>query len=326
MKYLIFDVSNVLYRTFFANKQHDVDTSTGLANHTALMSLNKFYKQFKPHKVIMAFDRGSWRKDYTRSDECISGKPYKGNRRQKMTPAEKEKFMRFIAHVNELEEIMREYTSVVCLGADGLEADDLIAGFCEAYGWDTDDEIIIISRDRDLAQLLGEGKDKIYSNIMQYDPFSGKEITVKTAIYDLLKEKKEGAVPEDLLHVDFFLYAKGLRGDAGDHVQSACPGIQKKRIFASYRDPYEQQKVLHKTWKDENGREMVVKKLYNEGQLLMNLRKQPEEYRRLMFETILHEMENPGKFDYFRFLQFLGKYDMDRIADNLENFIPMLSR
>lgn len=326
MKYLVFDISNVLYRTYFANKAHDVDTSTGLAHHTALMSMNKFYRQFKPHKVVMAFDRSSWRKQYTASDECISGKKYKGNRRQKMTPKEKEKFMRFLEHVNEFEDIMREHTSVVCLGADGLEADDFIAGFCEAYGWDSEDEIIIVSRDRDLAQLLGDGKDKFYSNITQYDPFTGKEVTVKTAIYDCLKEKKEGAIPEDLISVDFFLYAKAMRGDTGDNVQSAYPGIRKNKIYESYRDPYTKANLFHHTWKDETGKEMVVKKLFEEGQFLMNLRKQPEEIRMKMFETILEEMEDPGKFDYFRFLQFLGKYEMKEISKSLENFIPLLSR
>ena len=143
MKFLTFDISNVLYRTFFANKQHDVDTSTGLAHHTALMSMNKFFKKFRPDKVVMTFDRHSWRKTYTATEEALTSKKYKGNRRLKMTPKEQEKFDRFKEHINEFEELMRVNTSVICLGRDELEADDLIAGFTEAYGEDGEDEIII---------------------------------------------------------------------------------------------------------------------------------------------------------------------------------------
>ncbi len=128
MKYLIFDAGNILYRTFYAHKSEDDITLAGLAAHTALLTLNKYYKQHKPCKVIMGFDRHSWRKDYTATDECVSGKPYKGNRRQNMTQKEREKFELYLRHVEEFEGMIEEHTSVITMAADGLEADDVIAG------------------------------------------------------------------------------------------------------------------------------------------------------------------------------------------------------
>ncbi len=71
-KYLVFDISNLLYRTFFAHHTEDDITIAGLATHSALLVLNKYYRQYKPHKIVMAFDNESWRKDYTASEECIS--------------------------------------------------------------------------------------------------------------------------------------------------------------------------------------------------------------------------------------------------------------
>lgn len=326
MKYLVFDISNVLYRTFFANKQLDVDTSTGLAHHTALMSMNKFYRQFNPDKVVMALDRSSWRKAYTASEECISEKKYKGNRRQKMTPSEQEKFARFMNHVQELEEIIRKHTSIICLAADGLEADDLIAGFIEAYGEDGEDEIIVISRDRDLAQMLGKGKDVFYPNVVQFDPVTGEEITIETAIKDLFKEKKKSTIPPEFHNVDFFLFSKCLKGDTVDNVQSALPGVRKTRIIKAYTDPFERVNLLNETWTNQDKKEFITKQLFEEGQKLMNLRQQPDDIRNIIFKTILHEMDNPGEFSYFHFLKFLGKYELKEISKNLENLAPMFSR
>lgn len=330
MKYLVFDISNVLYRTFFANKQHDVDTSTGLAHHSALMSMNKFFKKFRPDKVVMAFDRSSWRKEYTASEEALTSKKYKGNRRLKMTPKEQKKFELFCEHINEFEELMRVHTSVICLAGENLEADDLIAGFVQAYGEDGEDEIIIVSRDRDLAQNLGKGKNTFFPNVIQYDPFTGKEITIESAIRDCLKDKTGKInIPKEHINVDFFLWCKKIRGDSGDNVQSSFPGVKYPRILKAYEDDYERNKLLHTTWTDiKSGQEVtrVVKEMMAEGELLMDLRCQPNDVRTRIFQEILTEMEDPGKFSYFEFMKFLGKYQLKEIANNLEKFTEMLSR
>ena len=91
MRYLLFDAGNILYRTFYAHKGEDDITVAGLAANTALLTLNKYFKLYKPDKVVMAFNRHSWRKDYTAEGNCISVKPYKGNRRLNMTKKEEEK-------------------------------------------------------------------------------------------------------------------------------------------------------------------------------------------------------------------------------------------
>lgn len=300
-KYILFDISNLLYRAFFANKGQDDATTAGLAHHIALTTLNKYFKAFKPHKVIMAFDRSSWRKEYTASEECLSGKPYKGNRRKSMTPSEKAKFEAFLEHLKEFEELMRVHSSVVCLAGDGLEADDLVAGFCQNH---LDDEVIIVSADKDMIQLLR------HEGVRLIDPATGKDRTLDEWGGD----------------ADLFMFEKCLRGDAGDNVGSAYPRIRKTKIFKAYTDAFERVNVMNEMWTDQNGKEHVVRHLFAENKLLMDLTAQPKCIRDQMDEIIDQEMVDPGSFSYFHFMRFLGKYELKKIAQNLDQYVPMLSR
>lgn len=114
--YLVFDISSVLYRTFYAQKTDDDITIAGLASHAALTTLNKYYKMYKPAKgVVMAFDRESWRKTYMSSDVAISKKPYKGNRRLDLSPSQQLKYARFKQHLKELEELITSHTTIITL-------------------------------------------------------------------------------------------------------------------------------------------------------------------------------------------------------------------
>ena len=307
---LVFDISNMLYRTFFANKQEDDETGSGLACNIALITLNKYFRIFKPHKVIMAFDRTSWRKAYTADTElCLSGKPYKGNRRQNMTPSQKEKFIRFTAHLSEFEQMMDKQTSVICLAGDGLEADDLIAGIVDM---NPDDDIVIVSADKDLMQLLR------HQGVKLIDPASGKDRRL------ILDDEYDS-------DVDYFMFEKCIRGDAGDNVQSAFPGVRKTRIRKAYTDAFEKVNLMNEVWElgcpgEDDYKEFIVKNLFEENRLLMDLKEQPPIIRERMETAITEAFENPGKYSHFHFLRFLGKYQLKRISQNVENFVKMLSR
>ena len=304
MKYLILDISNLLYRTFHVHKSEDDITVAGLATHSALVTINKYFKTFKPHKIVMCFDRSNWRKDYTKSEKCISGKVYKGNRRKSMTPREKERYQLFLDHMNDFEDMIRDRTSIVTLAEQGLEADDLVAGFVQTVGvQEPDAEFIIVSTDKDLIQLLG------YPNVRLVNPANGKDRTLEDWNGD----------------ADLFMFEKCLRGDTGDNVQSAYPRIRKARILKAYNDPYERANMMMETWNDQNGKEFRVKDLYEENILLMDLASQPDDIQLKNVQTVLAGMNNPGTFSYFHFMKYLGKYDLKKIAEQAEQFVPMLS-
>lgn len=308
MKYLIFDISNMLYRTFSVHQKSDGDDAMGLAVHTALISMNYFYKKFKPDKIVAAMDHSSWRKQYTRTSKCVSQKPYKGNRRQNMTPTEQERYERFLTHVNDVKELLTEHTSIIALEKKGLEADDFIAGFIQyrdtvSYG---EDSYVIVSGDKDFIQLLK------YPNVQLFDPRTSKSRSLAEWDND----------------ADFFMFEKCFRGDKSDNVQSAYPGVRKTRLRKGYVDSYERENLMQHKWvmpDGDDGREVVVGDLYKENQILMDLEKQPEDIRKKMMVTILKNEKDPGVYSHFHFLGFCGRYELKKVAEQAENFTPMLS-
>lgn len=305
MKYLVLDITNLLYRTFFAHKTEDDITVAGLAAHTALVTINKYFRNFKPHKIIMCFDRPSWRKEYTKSEDCISKKLYKGHRRQKMTPKEKEKYQLFLRHLDDFETIIRDHTAIVTLASQGLEADDLVAGFIQTVSVMEDDaEFIIVSSDKDFIQLLA------YDSVRLINPADGKDRTL---------EEWDG-------DAELFMFEKCIRGDTGDNVQSARPRCKKTRILKAYNDDYERANLMMETWSNQDGDEFVVKQLFAENKLLMDLRCQPEDVQKKIVTTVLQGINNPGTFSYFHFMGFCGRFDLKKIAEQADNFVNMLSR
>lgn len=304
MKYLLIDASNLLYRTFFAHHTEDDITIAGLAMHSALTTINKYFREHKPHHTAMAFDRTSWRKEYTASKECISKKPYKGNRRQSMTPQQAIKYEQFISHLNDFETLITEHSTIISLAEATLEADDLMAGFVQVVTLDPANEVVIISGDKDMIQLLR------FPNVCVIDPATGKKRSLEEWDND----------------ADYFMFVKCIRGDAGDNVGSALPKVRETRIKKAYNDPYERANLMNESWCGADGRTFVVKDLFKENQLLMDLAAQPDDIQKLIVKTVVNKMKNPGKFSYFHFMKFLGKYELKKVAEQADNFVPLLSR
>jgi len=302
MKYLAMDTTNLLYRAYYANKDEDDQTRAGLAHFSALLTLNKYYKAFKPDKVILFFDRPNWRKPYTRSDACLSKRIYKDNRRKDQTPTDKAKFEAFLEHIADFENMIMNHTSIVCLAAEQLEADDLAGGFVKQFS-NHEDEIVVVSSDKDYIQLLG------FPNVRLIDPATGKDRTL---------DEWDG-------DAKLFMFEKCIRGDAGDNVQSAYPRCRKTRILKAYTDNLEYTNMMHDTWTHPDGRTMVVKDMVAENNLLMNLTEQPDDIIELINQTIYAGMESTSKYSHFHFLKFCGKYGLKKVAAQAEQFVPLLN-
>lgn len=302
MKFLCFDISNLLYRTFFVQRDEDDETLAGMATHSALLTLNKYFKLYKPDKVVMAYDRRSWRKDYTASDKCVSKKPYKGNRRQDMTPAQQLKYQRFIEHLREFEALIAEHTTIISLVEDDLEADDLIAGFCQKFR-DPSNEVIVISTDTDLLQLLR------YESVRIISPVDGK---------DQMLAEFDG-------NPELYVFTKCLRGDPTDNVQSAYPRVHMTKIRKAFEDPYERTQMMQKTWTNQDKVEFKVQTLFEENQILIDLEKQPEDIRELITAAVAAAVAKQRKFSLFHIMRFIGKYKLVKIKESIDNFIPLLS-
>lgn len=305
-KHLVFDISNLLYRTFHKSVKAHPESAIGMALHSAFVTLMKYYRMVKPDLVVMAFDRSSWRKSYTASDACLSKAPYKGNRtklRKEMSPTEKAIYAAFKEHLVEFEHMISSVTKVVSLAADQLEADDLMSGWVQMYHKDAD--ITLITTDSDMSQLLK------FENVTIISPATSKPVTL---------DKFDGD-PE------YFLYTKCIRGDDSDNIMSAFPRVRQTRIRKAYDDNYEHLQLMEATWTDHDGNEVRVGDRFAENRLLIDLLQQPEDIAQLIVDTIVRGVEdaNNRTFKIFDVVRFCGKHELQNIQDRISDFAPMLS-
>lgn len=308
---LILDCHNLLHRSFLAGgMEEEEETFIGLAYHQALMTLNKYAKQYKAKNIVVTFDTpNSWRKIYTKDQKnCITRKLYKGNRRQDLTESQKKKFQILDSHIEEMYELFAAHSGLIVLKAKYLEADDLIAGYVQKF---KDDHHIIISSDKDFIQLLSN------PHVVLIDPFSDK--------------------PRDLVKWDndakYFMFEKCFRGDAGDNVQSAYPNVRSTKLKQAYIDEFVKTNLLNHNFVVESlDKDGVLQthsyecgKLFEENKLLMDLAEQPEYIRELIDTTIMNAIEHRGKFNYFKFVKFLGKYELKKVLVDVDKFVPLMS-
>jgi hypothetical protein len=308
MKRMIFDTANILFRVAAAHGKYHTDGSpeerAGLAMHMSLNSFNKMYKHHKPDEIAVIFEGAkNWRKEYTRSEACLSKKVYKANR---VKDSSMEAFFELMAA---FEELVRSHSSFVCLSHPRLEGDDLFAGYVQKYTAQGD-SVVGISGDKDFVQLLK------HEGFTLIDPDSGKPRTLESVC--------------GVNDARFFMFEKAFRGDRGDNVFPAYPRVLKKRLLKCLNDEYELTKIMNEAWTfmDEETGESVtyrVGDLFKENNLLMNLEAQPLEIRELIDATLESAAANKGKFSHFHFTKFCGKFGLKQIAENSTQFASLFS-
>lgn len=298
---IIFDTPNLIFRVHAAQSyknQIRSEDSFGLSLHVVLNTLKKYFKLFNPDELAVVFEgNNNWRKTYTASKECVSKKGYKANR------VKDDSFQPFFELIASFEELVREHTSLVCLSHPLLEGDDLISGYVHRFA-PTGDKIYIISGDKDFKQLLK------FPNVILINPDDGK--------------------PRECEDPIFFMFEKCFRGDGGDNVMSAYPRVRLTRLQKAFTDDYEATKLLNESWSitDPETEEVLhfkVQDLFLENDLLMNLSSQPEEIQQVIEETLNHELVHHGRFSYPKFMQFLGKYELESIAKQAASFTEIFS-
>jgi hypothetical protein len=300
---MIFDTPNILFRVHsanLANQKHNSDEAlnAGLAMHMGFRTVQSHFRKFNPDVVAFAFEGGkNWRKTYTTSSECVSKRKYKGNR------VHTDSSKHFFELVDNFKEFVKNYTAALCLNAETLEGDDLIAGAAKRYS-DLGYSVIIVSGDRDFVQLLR------YKNVRLVNSDKGKDRTCDDP--------------------DYFLFEKCIRGDSGDNVMSAFPRVRSTRIEKAYRDEYERTNLMNETWSitDPETGEITkyrVGDLFEENKLLMDLDAQPEEIKKRIDAAIDFAVENRKSFSYFQFMKFLGKHELNAIADESTKYTQIFS-
>jgi len=316
MNYILVDTANTFFRSRHVVRG-DADIKVGMALHIMFNSIKKAWADFKGDHVVFCLEGRSWRKDVY--------KPYKRNRqetRDAMTPKEQEEDKLFWETFDKFKEFISEKTNCTVLHNPVLEADDLIAGFIQTH---PKDHHIIISTDSDFHQLIAP-------NVVQYNGVM-ETTTTHEGIFDkknkpIIDKKTKEQIPAP--NPEWILFEKCMRGDSGDNVFSAYPGVRTKGtknkvgLLEAFEDRnkqgYNWNNLMLQRWVDHEGQEHRVRDDYERNRMLIDLKAQPERIRTEMTNTITQataEAKNISQVG-IRLLKFCNLYDMKKISDSIQ--------
>ena len=319
--YILVDTMNTFFRARHVVRG-SLDDKVGMALHVTLNSIKKAWQDFDADHVVFCLEGRSWRKDVYA--------PYKRNRqeaRDAMNAQQAEEDRVFFEIFDEFKDFVRTKTNCTVLHNKQLEADDLIAGWVQEH---PNDNHVILSTDGDFAQLIAP-------NVKQYNGVSNVTITHEGYFDDKGKRVIDKKTGEEKPAPDpqWLLFEKCMRGDTSDNIFSAYPGVRKKGtknkvgLTEAYADMsskgYNWNNLMLQRWSDHEGVEHRVIDDYNRNVLLCDLTAQPSEVRQMITTTINENavdkaLEQVGS----RLLKFCYKWDMQRIADNIQLYAAPL--
>ena len=213
-KLYLVDVSSMYFRAFYAIRP--LSNSKGMPTNALYGFLSmtvKLIKQFQPDYMAYCFDL----KGETFRKEKFSD--YKANRSEMP-----EDLVPQVPYVRQLTQAL----GIPDFSKEGYEADDIIGSFCE-FGKKNDLEVVIISGDKDFAQLIGP-------QVSMYD-------TMKNKSYD-----EAGVVEKWGVKTSQFKDYLAIVGDASDNI----PGVKgvgpkgAQKLLSEYNDLDEIYQALDK--------------------------------------------------------------------------------
>lgn len=325
MKYALIDTANTFFRArHVASRNTDTWEKIGMALHLTLASTNQIVRKFGIDHVVFCLEGRSWRKDFY--------EPYKKNRvvsQQSLTEAEKEESEMFWETYDTFTTYLKEKTNCSVLRNPTAEADDLIARFIHLH---PDDEHFIISTDSDYNQLITD-------KVKQYNGVTNELITLTGYIKEngkpvLDKKTKEPKLLED---PQYLLFKKLIRGDGGDNVFSAYPGVREKGtknsvgIKEAFEDRDKQgfhwNNFMLQRWTDHNNVEHKVLDDYKRNKTLIDLTAQPDDIKASVDATIREGIRTTVTPQVgIHLMKLCGKYDLNKISENAETFSKWLGQ
>ena len=324
MKYALIDTANTFFRArHIASRNSDTWEKIGMALHLTLASVNQVVRKYGIDHVVFCLEGRSWRKDIYPQ--------YKAHRRvaeASLTEAEQEENKMFWETYELFTTFLREKTNVSVLRHERAEADDIIARFVHLHPNDTH---YIISSDTDYVQLINE-------NVHQYNGVSNQLITLD-GYHDekgrLIVDKKTKE-PKLLGDPQFVLFEKIMRGDAGDNVFSAYPGVRTKGsknkvgLIEAYADRTKQgfnwNNMMLQRWVDPDGVEHRVREDYERNRLLIDLTAQPDEIKDKVDASITSGVRIQTTPQVgIHFMKFCGKYELAKISEQAETYAKWLN-
>lgn len=324
MKYALIDTANTFFRArHVASRNTDPWEKVGMALHLTLASINMVVRNHGIDHVVVCLEGRSWRKDVY--------EPYKKNRvvdAMSVTQAEKEENELFWETYDKFTTYLKEKTNVSVIRHERAEADDLIARFIHLHPNDTH---YIISSDTDYVQLIAP-------NVHQYNGVTNELIRLDGYFKDngkpiIDKKTKEHKLLED---PQYLLFKKLIRGDGGDNVFSAYPGVREKGtknsvgIKEAFEDRDKQgfnwNNFMLQKWVDHNGVEHRVRDDYERNKMLIDLTAQPDDIKEQVDQRIkdMVRVQTTPQVGV-HFMKFCGKYELEKISQQADAYAKWLN-
>ncbi len=195
-KLLVIDLMPILYRGYFVFLSKPRKTATGINTSSLSLlatTLEQLFRTFNPTHLAIAFE---------------SQTPTFRHERYPAYKAQREKMPEDIAAaIGQAEELARAW-NIPTLQMDGFEADDIL-GTLATQGHEAGLEVVIVSPDKDLGQLAGEG-------ISVFRP--GEDAPLSA---DAICQQWQITSPSQM--IDYL----ALAGDASDNIPGV-PGVGPK--------------------------------------------------------------------------------------------------
>jgi len=331
MRYILIDTANMFFRARHgAFRAADTWEKIGFALHVTLMSANKVARRFEADHVVFALEGRSWRKDHYR--------PYKNNRtvaRAALTESEQEEDKMFWETYDELTKYLSTRTNCSVVRCATAEADDIIARWIALH---PQDEHVVVSSDSDFVQLIAPNV-KLYNGINDHlfstegvTDAKGKPLAFTIESNSKIKVGKANAefvTPAD--YQRWVLFLKCMRGDPGDNVFSAYPGVRIKGtknqvgLTEAFEDRdrkgYAWNNLMLQRWSDHEQVEHRVLDDYERNRILIDLTAQPDEVKDTVDSAIREQVSHRdiGQVGV-RFMQFCGKYELTKCSEHADSF------
>lgn len=314
--YLVIDTQNLFMRVRHGVRAPDIDQQIGMALHIILTSVKKVWNEFNGAHTVFCLEGRSWRKDiYV---------PYKANRKVaalKRTQREVEEDQVFFEIMDQFIDFLRNQTNCTVLHHPNAEADDMIARWIQLH---PNDKHVIISSDSDFQQLIGE-------NVVIYNGIAGLLYT-NTGVYDKdgkIAKNKHGqdmAIPDP----EWLLFEKCIRGDDGDNVMSAFPGVRKKKLIEAYNNRHDRgyawNNIMLSKWTDHDGAEHRVRDDYERNRMLIDLTQQPADLIDKFDLAIINEVRVDVKKQVgIALMRFCNHHGLVKIEKASQEYSPCLS-
>ena len=322
MTHILVDTANTFFRARHVIRG-DTSEKIGMAIHITMNSIKKAWQDFEGSHVVFCLEGRSWRKDHYA--------PYKRNRKETleaMSEKEKEENEVFWECYDDFCDFIRTKTNCTVLRNARAEADDLIARWIDQH---PNDKHVILSTDKDLNQLVKE-------NVKQYNG-----VTETTITHEGWFDKKGNPVidkktkaPKGAPNTEWIIFEKSMRGDPSDNIFSAYPGVRTKGtknkvgLIEAFEDKeskgFNWNNMMLQRWVDHEGNEHRVLDDYKRNVVLCDLSAQPGNIRSIINDVIEDAME-PKKVSQvgLHLMKFCAKHDMQRIADNVQQYAEALN-